>query len=295
MPRPTWRRVAAALALALLGAPAVWAANPVAALGAHLTRTERLRLLGRFGVRADVPLRIAVVTDRERQVMLRGIVPPESAALGSQAGSYLVPQHVGFGLQIVLSQITGVTAPMVASALATAGISNATVRVAATRPVPGPAAMPAMIWAYQASTGQIIALRQQRTAVRALVLMAQLGRETKRPSAVVRAYTDMAGAVAGRRLARPAVRAAVVRIGRRWDLHWTPQQREALVTLMTRITQLNLAPSTWRAQVWGARNEGEQARTLWSTVIGWASWAWRRVRVQVAVWVHAVRFLVRAA
>jgi len=293
MPRPKWRRaVGAALVLALSAAPMAGAANPVAALGAHLTQTERRQLLRRFGVRADVPLRIAVVTDRQLVAMLGGIVPPESVSSGSRAGAYLVPQRVGFGLQVVPTRLVGVTVPMVASALATAGVRNATVRVTATRPVPGAVAMPAMLWAYQASTGQIIARRQQRAGVRALVLMAELARETRRPAAVVRAFTDIAGVVAGRHLTQSAVRADVGRIGRRWGFNWTPRQTGALVSLMSRVTQLRLAGSTWRTQVWAPRNEGAQARALWSAVIGWAARAWRHVRLQVAVWLHAVGVLV---
>ena len=275
--RWVWMGIMAVL-FPLWGTASALAAVPVEVLGIDLTHQEQQQMLRAFGVRPDVPAKIVYVSHDQELQVLGGIAAPGEVPRMARTAVDLMPERMGSALHVHLHNIRYVTAPMYVAALATAGVSDESIRVDAPAAQNGIAAFADMLWGYQAATGAPLAPSRRRLAARELVLTANLGHRTAYPGRVV----DVIGAlkeqvVAGSVQGPSAIEQHLVVDARHQHLFLSPGEESAVVLLMERIARLPISAAQIHRQTVGPRREGVQAHVWWSALA--RLWQWVRAHI----------------
>ena len=154
----------------------------VVVLGADLTPSQRqevLRLLGLDPATWDgEPL---VLTHQEEVALVGDYVPREQ--LGSRAISSVrvEPAAPGSGIRVETKHITWVPPEMYAEALATAGVKDAVVYVAAPFDVSGTAALAGIYKAYEISAGTTLDAERKDLGAQEIGVMVRIAQEIGSP------------------------------------------------------------------------------------------------------------------
>ena len=127
-------------------------------LGADLTEEERSEMFAAFGI---VPegldeRRILTVTNSEERFYFEGKLPSNEIGVRSISSIYIRALPEGSGIDISTHNINYCTEEMYKSVLATVGITDAKIIVAAPRAVSGTAALTGIYKAYESLTGSLI-------------------------------------------------------------------------------------------------------------------------------------------
>lgn len=142
-------------------------------IGADLTDDQALTVYGQFGLmRGSVPE--LKVTNAEERSYLEGIVSESVIGTRSISCVYIKTLKEGSGLSVSTNNISWCTEDMYRSALMTAGIFDAQVKVGAPFPVSGTAALTGIYKAYEDITGQKLDEAAKAAAADELVITAEL-------------------------------------------------------------------------------------------------------------------------
>ena len=169
--------ISALLAVCLLAgavpALAVDAGEARAVIGANLTEEQISAVYSNFGVkRGDVTeLR---VTNADERKYLEGYVEDSVIGTNSISCVYIEVLEEGEGLDVTTSNINWCTSQMYVSALATAGITDAKIIVAAPFEVSGTAALTGVYMAYEDITGETLDETAKLVSTQELTLTAEL-------------------------------------------------------------------------------------------------------------------------
>ena len=152
---------------------AVVAGEAPAVIGANLTVEQISALYSNFGVkRGDVTeLR---VTNADERKYLEGYVEDSVIGTNSISCVYIEVLEAGEGLDVTTSNINWCTSQMYVSALATAGITDAKIIVAAPFEVSGTAALTGVYMAYEDITGETLDETAKLVSTQELTLTAEL-------------------------------------------------------------------------------------------------------------------------
>lgn len=264
----------AALVVGAVVPGTVLAANPVVTLGQDLTPVQRQEMLRYFGVRART-MRLYIISNAQEHQLLGGVAPAGEIGTRAISCAYVVPERHGSGIRVTTHDITWVTPAMYANALATAGVADASVAVAAPYPVSGTAALAGILWAYQASTGVSLSPTRKTAAARELVVTADLGRRTGRPEAVATLVRTVKQEVlSGRATDSRAIREAVLRTAASLHLTLSAGQVQELVGLLLRLRNLGIPAATIHRQLARLGSESGQAGGFWAWLVGLWHWIW---------------------
>lgn len=169
--------ISALLAVCLLAgavpALAVDAGEARAVIGANLTDEQIADVYKNFGIsRGDVTeLR---VTNADERKYLSGYVDDSVIGTNSISCVYIEVLDEGEGLDVTTSNINWCTSQMYVSALATAGITDAKIIVAAPFEVSGTAALTGVYMAYEDITGEELDETAKLVSTQELTLTAEL-------------------------------------------------------------------------------------------------------------------------
>ena len=152
---------------------AVDAGEARAVIGANLTEEQISAVYSNFGVkRGDVTeLR---VTNADERKYLEGYVEDSVIGTNSISCVYIEVLEEGEGLDVTTSNINWCTSQMYVSALATAGITDAKIIVAAPFEVSGTAALTGVYMAYEDITGETLDETAMLVRTQELPLTAEL-------------------------------------------------------------------------------------------------------------------------
>ena len=152
---------------------AVDAGEARAVIGANLTEEQVSAVYSNFGVkRGDVTeLR---VTNADERKYLEGYVEDSVIGTNSISCVYIEVLEEGEGLDVTTSNINWCTSQMYVSALATAGITDAKIIVAAPFEVSGTAALTGVYMAYEDITGETLDETAKLVSTQELTLTAEL-------------------------------------------------------------------------------------------------------------------------
>ena len=144
-----------------------------AVIGANLTEEQISAVYSNFGVkRGDVTeLR---VTNADERKYLEGYVEDSVIGTNSISCVYIEVLEEGEGLDVTTSNINWCTSQMYVSALATAGITDAKIIVAAPFEVSGTAALTGVYMAYEDITGETLDETAKLVSTQELTLTAEL-------------------------------------------------------------------------------------------------------------------------
>lgn len=150
--------------------------KPYLSLGADLTASEKEKVLELLGVDEDDlgEYTVGTVTNEEEHDYLDDYV--SASVIGSRALSsvLVVTEDEGNGIDVETSNITYCTSGMYRNALATAGISDATIKVAGPFNITGTAALVGVMKAYEAMTGEEIPEESKDAATNELVATGEI-------------------------------------------------------------------------------------------------------------------------
>ena len=157
----------------LAGAVPALAVDARAVIGANLTEEQISAVYSNFGVkRGDVTeLR---VTNADERKYLEGYVEDSVIGTNSISCVYIEVLEEGEGLDVTTSNINWCTSQMYVSALATAGITDAKIIVAAPFEVSGTAALTGVYMAYEDITGETLDETAKLVSTQELTLTAEL-------------------------------------------------------------------------------------------------------------------------
>ena len=160
-----------------LSAPAFAdAANSRAVIGADLSAEQIEMVYNMFGkVRGSVPE--LFVTNAEERAYLEGYVDGSLIGTRSISCVYVDLLPEGSGMNVITSNITWCTGEMYISALATAGITDANIIVAAPFEVSGTAALTGIYKAYEDMTGRKLDDLAKLVSTQELTITGELANE----------------------------------------------------------------------------------------------------------------------
>ena len=247
--------ISALLAVCLLAgavpALAVDAGEARAVIGANLTDEQIADVYASFGVkRGDVTeLR---VTNADERKYLSGYVDDSVIGTNSISCVYIEVLNEGEGLDVTTSNINWCTSQMYVSALATAGITDAKIIVAAPFEVSGTAALTGVYMAYEDITGEELDETAKLVSTQELTLTAELADKIGSYDSVeiVNELKLLLGET--RNMTDEQLRAEIVSISSDLGVTLTDTQINQLISLCRSLEKLN--PDELKAKVESVQN-----------------------------------------
>ena len=230
---------------------AVDAGEARAVIGANLTDEQIADVYKNFGIsRGDVTeLR---VTNADERKYLSGYVDDSVIGTNSISCVYIEVLNEGEGLDVTTSNINWCTSQMYVSALATAGITDAKIIVAAPFEVSGTAALTGVYMAYEDITGEELDETAKLVSTQELTLTAELADKIGSYDSVeiVNELKLLLGET--RNMTDEQLRAEIVSIASDLGVTLTDTQINPLISLCRSLEKLN--PDELKAKVESVQN-----------------------------------------
>ena len=238
-----------------------------AVIGADLDEQQAAAVYQMFGVRRGDVIELTVTNAEERQY-LEGYV--DSSVIGTRSIScvYVELLPEGSGMSVTTSNITWCTGEMYASALATAGITDANIIVAAPFEVSGTAALTGVYKAYEDMTGQKLDDLAKLVSTQELTITGDLAKEigSMDSTSIVNELKLMLDQT--KNMSDEEIRQTIVDIAGRYNVKLTDTQIRQLIDLCRSLEGLNPDQLKQRVEeVQGTLQKVSEAKTK---VVGFA-------------------------
>ena len=227
-----------AMLLALCASASADADMRRAVLGADLTEEQIASVYQSFGVtRGSVPE--LKVTNAEERQYLEGYVNDKIIGTLSISSVYVELLPVGAGLDVRTSNVSWCTAEMYISALATAGISDARIIVAAPFSVSGTAALTGVYKAYEDITGESLSSAAKQVSTQELTVTGSLANEigSQQSASIVEEVKNTLGDTAS--MSDEELRQKIQAIAANYGVTLTENQLQQLVSLSRGLALLD--------------------------------------------------------
>ena len=227
-----------AMLLALCASASADADMRRAVLGADLTEEQIAAVYQSFGVtRGSVPE--LKVTNAEERQYLEGYVNDKIIGTLSISSVYVELLPVGAGLDVRTSNVSWCTAEMYISALATAGISDARIIVAAPFSVSGTAALTGVYKAYEDITGESLSSAAKQVSTQELTVTGSLANEigSQQSASIVEEVKNTLGDTAS--MSDEELRQKIQAIAANYGVTLTENQLQQLVSLSRGLALLD--------------------------------------------------------
>lgn len=209
-----------------------------AVIGANLTEDQVAAVYQAFGVKRGDVIELSVTNAEEREY-LEGYVPENLIGTRSISCVYVELLDEGSGMDVTTSNINWVTAEMYISALATAGITDAKIVVAAPFEVSGTAALTGVYKAYEDMTGKKLDDLAKLVSTQELTITSDLAREigSMDSTSIVNDLKLMLDETAT--MSDEEIKEQVVEIAGRYNVKLTEKQLNQLVSLCRSLEGLD--------------------------------------------------------
>lgn len=252
--------LAAIMMVGLLAAPVMAATmDSVVVIGADNTQEQINTVYNIFKItRGDV--QELTVTNAEERQYLAGIVP--ESKIGNVALSCVyIEKKDSEGIDISINNINWVTEEMYRSALATAGVKDANVTVAAYKPVSGTGALTGIYKAYETMTGEKLDQSAKEVAAEELVVTGEL------QEALGNVSSDIVNDIKARlketkNMNDDQIRQLIRDTAKKYNEELTEDQVEKILELVKKINELNIDPDTFLK----VAQAGDSAKTFFTKV-----------------------------
>jgi len=211
--------------------------KPIVTLGKDLTKAQADEMLQHFG---HPQAEIIYITNQEEHQALADLLPAKVIGNKAISSSMITLKDAGYGIQVATDNISWVTDQMYAQALATAGIENAEVKVAAPFPVSGTAALTGIMKAFETVSDEKISEEQKQTATKEMVLTAKLAEEKGNDQQVVELMKQLKAQLAENKLSEEQLAQVIDNLAAQSGLNLTPDEKDALISLAIKIQNLNI-------------------------------------------------------
>ena len=241
------------------------AAQSCAVIGADLTE-EQIRLVYQaFGVPQGSVTQLRLTNAEERKY-LEGFVEPSVIGTRSISCVYVELLASGTGVNVSTSNITWCTGEMYTNALATAGITDAKIVVAAPFPVSGTAALAGIYKAYEDMTGQNLDDQAKLVSTQELTVTGELAQEigSTDSTSIVQELKLILSET--EKMTDEQIREEIVRISSRYHVSLTETQIKQLISLCRSLAGLDSA--SLKSTVEGVQSTFDKVSDAKSQVVG---------------------------
>ena len=231
------------MVLAFVVSPAMAASQEArVVIGADNNDEQIGAVYGFFGInRGDVTE--MQVTNQEERKYLEGLVPDEKIGNVALSCVYIEPNDGG-GLDLEINNINWVTEKMYKSALATAGITDAKVKIAAYKPVSGTGGLAGIYKAYEDMTGTTLSEAAKDTAVEELIVTGELQDALGDVSSDI--INDLKGKLAEtKNMSDDEIIQLIKDTAAKYEVTLTDDQIQQILQLVKKFNELNLDPDTF--------------------------------------------------
>ena len=257
------------LALLLVAGMAVPAYADVnqsrAVIGADLSDEQVEAVYGMFGIRRGDAIELKM-TNAEERTYLEGYV--DNSLIGTRSIScvYVELLPEGSGMSVTTSNINWCTGEMYISALATAGITDASIVVAAPFEVSGTAALSGVYKAYEDMTGKKLDDLAKLVSTQELTITGELAAEigAMDSTAIVNELKMMLDVT--QTMSDDEIRAEIREIASRYNVNLTNTQVEQLLTLCRSLEGLDA--ESLKARVQDVQNTLQKVSEAKTKVVG---------------------------
>lgn len=209
-----------------------------AVIGADLTSEQTMLMYQAFGVSQGSVIELRLTNAEERQY-LEGYVA--SSVIGTRSIScvYVELLAQGSGMNVTTSNITWCTGDMYSNALATAGITDARIIVAAPFPVSGTAALAGVYKAYEDITGQALNSQAKDAGTQELTVTGELAKDigSSDSSSIVQELKLMLSET--QKMSDAELRSAIIAVASHYRVSLTETQIGQLVSLCRTLEKLD--------------------------------------------------------
>lgn len=217
--------------------------KPYLSLGADLKQSEKQKvyeLLGVDGNNLD-QYSVGTVTNKEEHEYLDGYM--SASVIGTRAlSSVLVTlEKSGHGIDVETHNITYCTSGMYRNALATAGIEDASIKVAGPFNLTGTAALVGVMKAYEAMTGEKISEESKDAATNELVTTGQVAEsigDSEQAEALIALVKEKV--VSGNLKSAADIKNAIEEACKELEINLSEEDRQLILDLMEKISNLDI-------------------------------------------------------
>ena len=244
-----------------LSAPAFAVNQSRAVIGADLNPMQIDMVYAAFGLRRGDVIELTVTNAEERRY-LQGFVEERVIGTRSISSVYVELLPPGSGMSVTTSNIGWCTGEMYTNALATAGITDARVLVAAPFEVSGTAALTGVYKAYEDMTGVNLGDLAKLVSTQELTVTGDLAQEigSMDSTSIVGELKTMLNET--RNMSDEEIRGLIVEIANRYNVRLTDAQVNQLISLCRSLEQLNPEQLKERVeQVQGTIQKMSEAKT----------------------------------
>ena len=209
-----------------------------AVIGADLTDDQIAAVYNAFGIRRGDAIELRVTNGEERQ-WLQGYVDESLIGTRSISCVYVELLPEGSGMDVTTSNINWCTGEMYISALATAGITDARIIVAAPFEVSGTAALTGVYKAYEDMTGKKLDDLAKLVSTQELTITGELANEigSMDSTSIVNDLKLMLDET--QKMTDDEIRAEIVEIAGRYNVSLTNTQIQQLIDLCRSLEGLD--------------------------------------------------------
>jgi len=224
-------------------APAFAAAQEArVVIGADNTEGQIADVYSYFGINRGDVQELQVTNDEERHY-LNGLVPDEKIGNVALSCVYIEPNDGG-GLETSINNINWVTEKMYKSALATAGVTDAKVKISAYKPVSGTGALAGIYKAYEDMTGTVLDETAKNTAIEELVVTGEL--KDALGDVSVDIINDLKGKLKETKtMTDDQIRELIRETAEKYEVTLTDDQVQQILDLVKKFNELNMDPDTF--------------------------------------------------
>ena len=236
-----------------------------AVIGADLSEGQIEAVYSMFGVKRGSVIELPM-TNAEERASLAGYVDESLIGTRSISCVYVELLPEGSGMSVTTSNITWCTGEMYISALATAGITDARIIVAAPFEVSGTAALTGIYKAYEDMTGMKLDDMAKLVSTQELTVTGDLAKEigTMDSTSIVNELKGMLEQT--RTMSDEEIRETIVQIAGRYDVTLTDAQIRQLIDLCRSLE--SLSPDQLRQRVEEVQSTLQKVSEAKNKVVG---------------------------
>ena len=242
------KKILASLLLVVVTTTSVMASGKaVISLGKDLNESQRTQMKDLLG--ADENTKIIEVTNAEERKYLGDFV--DSKIIGTRAisSAYAETLEEGAGIQAEVYNVTWVTKDMVINSLATAGIKDAKVKVAAPFDVSGTAALTGIIKAFENATGEVVSEEKKEIANEEIAKTGELGQDIGKDEAAELVKVVKEAVVKNDIKSQADIEKVIADSAQELKITLTDEQKQKISELMSKISSLDLNVDDIKSQL----------------------------------------------
>lgn len=237
--------------------------DSIVTLGANLTVEQKQEVLNYFNPPKGAQ-QINVTIDEERHY-LGNVVPAAQIGNGTHSCAMIVYTEKGSGIKVSTRNINYVKPSAYESALITAGVTDADVKITAPFEVSGTGALTGILKAYEFSNGKAISEEVKQTATKELVTNAKLSQDLgeKKTSAIMSNIKQQIAENRPQNL--NDIKAIVDKVLKDYNIQLTDAQYNQLLDTINQFASLNI---DWQAMSNNLNKFMHQANDFLNTAEG---------------------------